>query len=90
LNLIRNWLESAGIADIALMLMVLEAIVLPWWRRRTGNGPEVFDLLWNLASGGCLLLALRAALLKAGWPWIALALLAALAAHLADLRRRWR
>jgi hypothetical protein len=36
-----------------------------------------------------LLLALRAALLGASWPRIALWLLAALVAHLSDLRLRW-
>jgi hypothetical protein len=43
---------------------------------------------WNLAAGACLLLALRAALTQAGWPWVALFLTAALVAHIGDFRRR--
>jgi hypothetical protein len=70
--------------------VLVEAIGLLAWRRRSGAGPGAAALMANLAAGGCLLAALRAALAGADWPWIAVALLAALAAHLADLRLRWR
>jgi hypothetical protein len=43
-----------------------------------------------LLPGVCLMLALRAALAGSAWPWVPLALAAALLAHLADLRARWR
>jgi hypothetical protein len=42
-----------------------------------------------LLPGVCLMLAIRAALSGAAWPWVPAALAAALVAHLADLRERW-
>lgn len=42
------------------------------------------------AAGSALVLALRAALTKASWPWIALALAASGVAHAIDLRMRLR
>ncbi len=80
---------SGRIVDAILLLTLLEAVFLLLWRRRTGRGPAPADL-GNLAAGGCLLLALRAALAQAAWPLLALALLGALIAHLFDLRQRWR
>ncbi len=78
------------IVDLVMAFVVLEAAALPAWRRRTGAGVAAADLLPNLAAGFCLLLALRAAMAGAAWPWIALALLGSGLAHLLDLRRRWR
>jgi apolipoprotein N-acyltransferase len=43
----------------------------------------------TLRAGAALLLALRAAITGAAWPWIAAWLAAAGLAHLADLRTRW-
>jgi hypothetical protein len=78
------------VADLILALVGLEALSLLAYRRRTGRGVAPADLVFNLLAGACLLLALRGALVGAGWGWIALCLGAALFAHLADLRRRWR
>ena len=66
-------------------------MALALWRRRFGTGPALGGLAANLASGGFLLLAVRAALVDAAWQWVALALLGSLLAHLADLygRRPW-
>ena len=47
-------------------------------------------MLAFLLAGACLLLALRAALVGASWPWVAAPLAGAFAAHLADLGLRWR
>ncbi len=57
-------------------------------RLRRGVAP--WDLLPNLASGACLLLAMRAGLGGAWWGWVSLPLLGALLLHGMDLRRRWR
>jgi hypothetical protein len=73
---------SGRIVDAILLLTAAEAVVL-LRRGRT-------DLLATLLAGVALLAALRLALAGAAWPWLALALLASLAAHLADLARRWR
>lgn len=82
--------SSGLIADWVLGMMALEACVLLVYRRRSGRGPAAFDWLPNLASGACLMLALRAALVGAAWVWIASALAASLLGHLADLGRRWQ
>jgi formaldehyde-activating enzyme involved in methanogenesis len=79
---------SGHIIDLILGLVVVEALALALWRRRFGTGPSMRVLAPNLASGCCLLLAVRAALVDAWWGWVALALLGSLLAHLADLRGR--
>ena len=78
------------IVSLVMGFVVLEAALLVAWQRRTGEGVAAADLLPNLAAGFCLLVALRAALDGAAWHWLALRLLGAGAAHLLDLRRRWR
>jgi len=81
---------TGRIVDLIIGLMVLEAVGLWFLRRRTGRGPLPLGLLVNLAAGGCLLLALRLALVDAGWLWVGAALGLAFVAHLADLIVRWR
>lgn len=81
---------SGRIADLILALVVIEAIALiVYWRRR-GRGVPPLDLIVNLASGACLMLALRSALMHQSWQWTAAWLAAAGVAHLADIARRWR
>lgn len=74
-------LVSPHLIDLILVLTTIEALCLTIWRRRTGKGPSTLLLL----PGVCLMLALRAALAGASWPWVPLALTAALLCHLADL-----
>lgn len=81
---------SGQIANLILGLVVLEAIVLIVLWRRNRRGVPPADLLFNLASGAFLLLALRAALMQSGWQTIAMFLAAAGIAHACDLYRRWR
>jgi hypothetical protein len=81
---------SGRMVDLVLALTLIEAVALVAWHRRTGGGVAPGDFLGNLLSGVCLLVALRLGLAGAWWGWIALALLAALAAHLTDLASRWR
>jgi hypothetical protein len=81
---------TGRVVDLILVLMVVEALALAVYRRRSGRGVPTVDLVVNLLAGGALLLALRAALTAAGWQWIAMWLAVALAAHGADLARRWR
>lgn len=70
------------LVDAALLLTGLEA----GWLASRGRR----DLLTTLAAGAALMLAVRLALAGAGPAWLALCLLASLAAHVFDLRRRWR
>lgn len=81
---------SGHVVDIALALTVIEAGLVTWYARRIGRGPAPGPFLGNLLSGVCLMLALRAALVGAWWGWIGFFLIGALAAHLSDLRWRWR
>jgi hypothetical protein len=86
----RALFASGHIVDAILLLVVLETILLFLWHRRTGRGIAPAAIGWTLCSGAALLLAVRAALVGAWWGWVALPLLAALLAHLLDLRSRWR
>lgn len=84
-----NFFASGLVADLVLLSLAVEVVVLAAWRRHTGRGPAAIDLLALALPGAFLALALRAALTGAAWPWLALALSAAFLAHLADLSRRW-
>lgn len=80
---------SGHVVDLILLLLGLETLALfVLWRRRVRGLPPS-ALIINLASGGGLLLALRAALTGAAWYWVGLFLTVALLAHLFDLRLRW-
>ena len=70
--------------------MVLEALVLMAWHRRTGAGLPPRTLLPTLVAGGGLMGALLAALTDA--PPICLLALFAVSgvAHVVDMRRRWQ
>jgi hypothetical protein len=84
-------LFSTGlIADIMLAFMALEAIVLVLYQRKTNRGFTPRAVFWMLLPGACLVLALRAALVGAPWPWLALAVSVSLIAHLGYLRERLR
>jgi len=80
---------TGRVVDLILALMALEGALLTAFWARTGRGVAPADLVPNLLAGVCFLLALRAALVGAGWGWVALGLAAALPAHLIDLRRRF-
>ncbi|MCA3261180.1 MAG: hypothetical protein ING44_04500 [Telmatospirillum sp.] len=82
--------QSGQLVELVLALVALEAAALLVYRFRTGRGPEPLGLVFNLAAGSALMLALRAALQDAGWTHVAAFLVLALAAHLADLARRWQ
>lgn len=81
---------SGRLIDVILVLIVLEAGALWVLRRRTGRGPQMGSLIAFLASGACLMIALKAALTGADWRMIAVALTGALIAHGADIALRFR
>jgi hypothetical protein len=70
--------------------MVVEAIGLTVVHASRGRGVAPRLFLANLASGMCLLLAMRLALGGAWWGLSAAALLGALVFHITDLARNWR
>jgi hypothetical protein len=77
---------SGRAADLALAALLVEFAWLSLRRRP----PALLDRALPLLPGACLLLALRAALVGAPWPWVAAALAASLPLHVADLARRKR
>lgn len=75
---------SGHAADLVLAVLALEALLL------LRAGRALADVLLLLLPGALMMLALRAALVGAPWPWIALPLAASFPVHLADLVRRDR
>lgn len=73
---------SGHAADIILAVIALEAL---WLNRR---GWSLAAMVGLLGPAALIVLGLRAALVGAAWPWIALPLAASLPLHLFDLRAR--
>jgi hypothetical protein len=102
---VESLLTSPALIDLIIIFTMIEAVVLIVWCRRNARPPTVSRyegrmiegrtagsaaIGLTLLPGICLLLAVRAALVGAPWPWVPTALTAALVAHLLDLRSRWR
>jgi len=81
---------SGRIADIALVVMAAEAVILYVVIALRGDAIRYRALVANLAAGACLVIAVRLALVGANWQWIAIALAASLLAHSTDLALRLR
>lgn len=79
---------SGRIVDVVIAFMALEAVALLVGSRLLQSRFRNLDILLLLVPGLFLLLAMRAAMTDAGWQLIAVWLVAALVAHLADLARR--
>ena len=71
-----------AMVDALLAFVLLEALVMYAWHRRTGGGLAPRAIVSVLLPGACLMLALRAALAAQGGAVIAGWLLAALLARL--------
>lgn len=85
-----EFVESGRIADLILLVLLLEgAVLFAYWRIK-GSGVPPFDILLFMGSGAALVIALRVALTDGWWGWIGLALTASFFVHAADLLRRWR
>jgi hypothetical protein len=80
-----NLLTSPHLIDLILLLTAAEALVIVLSGRLLPTA-----VIRTLLPGVFLLVALRAALAEAAWPWVPAALIAALIAHLFDLAGRWR
>lgn len=81
---LTSFFASGHAADLVLVVLAAEALLL------LRAGRSAIDVALLLLPGACMMLALRAALVGAPWPWIALALAASFPVHLADLIRRGR
>lgn len=86
---LESLIASGRIVDLMIAVLLAETIAILAYRRLRGGGIAPVPLLTNLAAGGSLMLALRAAVTGGGWGSVALWLLAALVFHVADLRQRW-
>jgi len=86
---VASLFQSGRVVYAILGFMCIELLVLI---RVRNNDLPVFrygEILWNLAAGAALAMALRAALLASPWVHIACWLLIALGFHLGDLAVRW-
>lgn len=84
-----GFLNATQLADLAIVILALETILLAVWLRRRDK-PLPAGLITNALSGACLLLALRAAIGDAGMAMVGLWLACGFAAHLADIGARLR
>ena len=88
-----EWMSSGHIVDLVdlvIVLTLLECVALVAHHRLTRRGVAPSDYALNIASGLCLMIALRCALVKPNWQWIAFWLAAAGLAHSADIISRWK
>jgi len=83
----RDFVLSGHAVDLVLVVMAIEFGVLVVLRKGRRARAAV-DLFFAFMPGVLLLLALRAALVEAGWPWIAVLIAGSFPFHLADLARR--
>jgi hypothetical protein len=81
----QAFLTSPHLIDLILALTTLEALIIAGLGGLTARA-----IAGMLAPGLFVMLALRAALAGAAWPWVPAALSAALIAHLIELKARWR
>lgn len=73
------------LVDAVIALTLFEGLALAAFHRSTGRGPAPRDVMLNLVSGLCLMLALAGVLREAGIGWLMLCLAGAGAAHGSDL-----
>lgn len=83
----QEFVLSGRAVDLVLLVIAIEFIVLVTLARGRRKRAAV-DWFFALMPGAMLLLALRAALVGAGWPWVALLIAASFPFHLIDLMRR--
>lgn len=82
---LASYFASGRAVDVVLVILVAEAAWLIW----RGRG-QPLDIIVALLPGAFILLGVRAALVDAPWPQVALWLALSLPAHAADIaRRRW-
>jgi hypothetical protein len=76
---------SPHLIDLILLFTALEGPIIARWRHIPARTVTIM-----LLPGLCLLLALRMAMAGAAWPWVPVALTAALVTHFFDLHERFR
>lgn len=81
---------SGRMIDLILVGIALQAVGLWGLKRFAGVGPGLKPLIWTMAAGLALMLAIRASLTGADWPWVGGFMAGGLMCHVIDLRRRWK
>jgi hypothetical protein len=82
MEVVRALFASGHVVDLVLAVLAAEFL----WLVMRGN--RAIDVGLGLGAAVLMMLALRAALTGAAWPWIALPLVLSFPLHLADLGRR--
>ncbi|WP_298468408.1 hypothetical protein [uncultured Erythrobacter sp.] len=80
--MIEDFFASGHAADLVLVVLAIEAV---WLRMRGWSFERIVGLIGPAVF---IVLALRAALVGAGWWWVAILLALSLPLHLLDLRGR--
>lgn len=83
-----GFISSGRIADVILVALAAELLIVGYYLWRKGEGLALLSFAASGLAGGSLVLALRAVLRESGWLFVAIYLLAALLAHVADLALR--
>lgn len=89
MEMLEGFIADGRIAWGIALLMVAEVGALAAYRRLTGGGVPLWQLLTNTAAGLSLVVALYAALTGAGTAAIGGALFLSFVAHVFDLATRW-
>ena len=80
--------SSGHAVDLVIAVMAAEFGLIILLKSARDRPIAAINMLFAMAPGVFILLALRAALTGAGWIWIALFLAASFPIHVADLIRR--
>ena len=84
----QAWVVGGGLIDTIIAITLLEVATLLAYHRKTKRGLKPRDYLLNVASGLCLMLALRCTLSGVTWYFVSVWLMAAGLAHIADIAVR--
>ena len=84
----EHFVNSGQVVSVILVILAIEVAVAGYYFWRGQRTFLLFSFIANGLTGAALMLALRAALQQAGWLFVAIYLLAALLAHLADVALR--
>jgi hypothetical protein len=79
---VTEFFTSGRAVDVVLAVLVIEGMILIW------QGRSALNVFAALVPAVLMMVALRAALTGAAWPWIAVPLAAAFPVHLIDLKLR--
>ena len=81
----EEWVRGGLAADIVLVVMAIEAVVVGLYLRKIGLKSAVFGFFSALVAGACLVLALRSALSGGALGTIAVFLGLSLIAHVTEV-----